>query len=84
MALLAAGFFMPMHAAAQDKDSPESNTPLPEVKVTTGRVRPGTLEDVARTGSKTDTPLRDIPASVSVVPATVLKEQGYQHERCHA
>jgi iron complex outermembrane recepter protein len=76
MALLAAGFFMPMHVSAQDKDSLESNTPLPEVKVTTGRVRPGTLEDVARTGSKTDTPLRDIPASVSVVPATLLKEQG--------
>jgi iron complex outermembrane receptor protein len=76
MALLAAGFFMPIHASAQDKDSLESNTPLPEVKVTTGRVRPGTLEDVARTGSKTDTPLRDIPASVSVVPAALLKEQG--------
>ena len=76
MALLAAGFFMPMHVSAQDKDSVESNTALPEVKVTTGRVRPGTLEDVARTGSKTDTPLRDIPASVSVVPAALLKEQG--------
>lgn len=45
--------------------------------MTTGRVRPGTIEDVARTGSKTDTPLRDIPATVDVVPATVLKEQGY-------
>ena len=77
MALLAAGFFMPIHALAQDKDSLESNTPLPEVKVTTGRVRPGTLEDVARTGSKTDTPLRDIPATVDVVPAATLKEQGY-------
>ncbi len=76
MALLAAGFFMPIHASAQDKDSPESKTALPEVKVTTGRVRPGTLEDVARTGSKTDTPLRDIPASVAVVPAALLKEQG--------
>jgi len=80
IALFAAGFFMPMHASAQDKakdkGSLESNAPLPEVKVTTGRVRPGTLEDVARTGSKTDTPLRDIPASVSVVPATLLKEQG--------
>jgi iron complex outermembrane receptor protein len=54
----------------------EKHNPLPEIKVTTGRVRPGTLEDVARTGSKTDTPLRDIPASVDVVPASVLKEQG--------
>ena len=31
---------------------------------------------MARTGSKTDTPLRDIPATVDVVPASVLKEQG--------
>src|SRR3569623_1905393 len=76
MALLAAGFFMPMHVLAEDKESVESKTALPEVKITTGRVRPGTLEDVARTGSKPDTPLRDVPASVSVVPATLLKEQG--------
>ncbi len=76
MALLAAGFFMPVHASADDKDGPESKTALPEVKITTGRVRPGTLEDVARTGTKTDTPLRDIPASVAVVPATLLREQG--------
>ncbi|MDE2367200.1 MAG: TonB-dependent receptor plug domain-containing protein, partial [Betaproteobacteria bacterium] len=79
MTLLATGFigfFMPIHASADDKDGPESKTALPEVKITTGRVRPGTLEDVARTGSKTDTPLRDIPASVAVVPATLLREQG--------
>jgi iron complex outermembrane receptor protein len=53
----------------------EKGAELPEIKVSTGRVRPGTLEDVARTGSKTDTPLRDIPASVAVVPASVLREQ---------
>ena len=29
----------------------------------------------ATTGSKTDTPLRDLPAAVSVVPAEVLKSQ---------
>lgn len=73
---------MPTSSGAQDikdvlsKDSADPNATLPEVKVTTGRVRPGTLEDVARTGSKTDTPLRDIPASVAVVPAAILKEQG--------
>jgi len=77
IALLAAGFFMPMHVSAEDKESVEPKTALPEVKVTTGRVRPGTLEDVARTGSKTDTPLRDIHATVDVVPAATLKEQGY-------
>ena len=59
-----------------DPGNKEKDNALPEIKITTGRVRPATLEDVARTGSKTDTPLRDIPASVDVVPASVLKEQG--------
>lgn len=75
--LLVAGVFVPLHAAAQDNASNQEKTSaLPEIKITTGRVRPGTLEDVARTGSKTDTPLRDIPASVAIVPASVLREQG--------
>jgi iron complex outermembrane receptor protein len=66
---------LPLQAAAQEVGK-EKGATLPEIKVTTGRVRPGTLEDVARTGSKTDTPLRDIPATVNVVPASVLREQG--------
>jgi iron complex outermembrane recepter protein len=67
----------PLSAVAQETQAgKEKDNPLPEIKITTGRVRPGTLEDVARTGSKTDTPLRDIPATVDVVPASVLKEQG--------
>jgi iron complex outermembrane receptor protein len=66
------------NVVAQDalSKNQEKGAELPEIKVSTGRVRPGTLEDVARTGSKTDTPLRDIPASVAVVPASLLKEQG--------
>ena len=74
---------MPLPAAAQDAvtsqdtgKEKEKNATLPEIKITTGRVRPGTIEDVARTGSKTETPLRDIPATVNVVPASVLREQG--------
>lgn len=80
---------MPLHAVAQDsagkpvksepkseEKSEEKSAALPEIKITTGRVRPGTLEDIARTGSKTDTPLRDIPASIAVVPAALLQEQG--------
>jgi iron complex outermembrane receptor protein len=67
----------PLSVVAQETQAgKEKDNPLPEIKITTGRVRPGTLEDVARTGSKTDTPLRDIPATVDVVPASVLKEQG--------
>ena len=67
----------PLNAIAQDSGATQGkDASLPEIKVSTGRVRPGTLEDVARTGSKTDTPLRDIPASISVVPAALLREQG--------
>ncbi|HJT50795.1 MAG TPA: TonB-dependent receptor, partial [Nitrosospira sp.] len=73
--LLCSWSILPSQAAAQEVGKEKSAT-LPEIKVTTGRVRPGTLEDVARTGSKTDTPLRDIPATVNVVPASVLREQG--------
>lgn len=49
---------------------------LNEVKAMATRVRAGSPNDVARTGSKTDIPLRDIPASVAVVPAAILREQG--------
>lgn len=75
--LLITWIFTPFHAMGQDGQGGEGKkAALPEIKITTGRVRPGTLEDVARTGSKTDTPLRDIPASIAVVPAAVLQEQG--------
>lgn len=62
--------------AAQEKAAQDKSATLPEIKVTTGRVLPGTPEDVATTGSKTDTPSRDIPASIAVIPASVLREQG--------
>lgn len=75
--MLITWLFTPLHAVAQDSAGGQGKSAaLPEIKITTGRVRPGTLEDVARTGSKTDTPLRDIPASIAVVPASVLQEQG--------
>src|SRR5687768_1444576 len=86
VALLLAWVLIPTHAVAQESaGNPEKNAnpektekkaALPEIKITTGRVRPGTIEDVATTGSKTDTPSRDIPASIAVVPAAILKEQG--------
>lgn len=86
VALLLAWVLIPTHAVAQESaGNPEKNVSpektekkaeLPEIKITTGRVRPGTIEDVATTGSKTDTPSRDIPASIAVVPAALLKEQG--------
>ena len=86
VALLLAWVLIPTHAVAQESaGNPEKNVnpektekkaELPEIKITTGRVRPGTIEDVATTGSKTDTPSRDIPASIAVVPAALLREQG--------
>jgi len=51
---------------------------LPEVQSSAGRIYAGSGNDAARTGSKTDVPLRDVPASVSVVPASLLEEQGVQ------
>ena len=51
---------------------------LPEVSVSQSRIRAGTPQDAAHTGSKTDTPLRDVPASVAVVPVETLREQGVQ------
>ncbi|SFO39878.1 TonB-dependent receptor [Nitrosospira briensis] len=84
--LLLAWLLIPTHAVAQestgnpeenaDSEKTEKKAALPEIKITTGRVRPGTIEDVATTGSKTDTPSRDIPATVNVVPASLLREQG--------
>lgn len=49
---------------------------LPEVKAQAAPIYPGSGDDIVRTGSKTDTPLRDIPASVAVVSADLLQEQG--------
>lgn len=61
------------NAVAADED-----TALPEVQTSAARIYPGSASDAARTGSKTDTPLRDVPASVAVVPVGILREQGVQ------
>ncbi len=49
---------------------------LPEVSVQQNRIKQATPNDEVYSGSKTDTPLRDIPASVSVVTSEMLEEQG--------
>lgn len=51
---------------------------LPEVSVSQNRIRVGSPQDTAHAGSKTDAPLRDVPASVSVVSKEILLEQGAQ------
>ncbi|MDE2402558.1 MAG: TonB-dependent receptor [Burkholderiales bacterium] len=57
-------------AAENDTDS------LPTVSVTGTNARAGSLQGKGLVASKTDTPLRDIPASVVVVPLAVLHDQG--------
>lgn len=49
---------------------------LPEVRVEGQTIRAGTPRDTVFTGSKTDTALRDLPASVVVVTGENLTEQG--------
>lgn len=49
---------------------------LPEVRARGARVEPGSRNDVSSTATKTDTPLRDVPASVVIVPKETLREQG--------
>ena len=49
---------------------------LPEVRVEGQTIRAGTPRDTVFTGSKTDTALRDLPASVVVVTGENLAEQG--------
>ncbi|MDE2599855.1 MAG: TonB-dependent receptor [Rhodocyclaceae bacterium] len=54
----------------------QTSVVLPEVRVQSDAVRAGTPRDTVFTGSKTDTALRDLPASVVVVTGENLAEQG--------
>jgi iron complex outermembrane receptor protein len=57
--------------------SEEEKTPIPIPEVTvTAPYRQPAVPDRATTGAKTDTPLKDIPASIQVVPKELLSEQG--------
>lgn len=49
---------------------------LPVVIVKSSQSLPGSLEETVQAGSKTDTPIRDLPASVVVVPKEILRDQG--------
>ncbi len=67
--LLLVAFDAPV-APAQEKP-----IPLPGVTVEAPYGRPA-VPSSATTGTKTDTPLKDIPASIQVVPKEVLADQG--------
>ncbi|PPC93609.1 MAG: hypothetical protein CTY33_07330 [Methylotenera sp.] len=49
---------------------------MPEVSVQQKRIQQATPNDTVTTGTKTDTPIRDVPASISVVTSEMLEEQG--------
>lgn len=66
-----------MTAIAEEQKVVEANAEaLPEVSVQQKRVRSATPNDIVTTGSKTESPARDIPASISVVTSEMLVEQG--------
>lgn len=54
----------------------EDVTTLPAIVVQADQTRAGSARDSVHAGSKTDTPIRDLPASVVVVPKAVLRDQG--------
>jgi iron complex outermembrane recepter protein len=61
---------------AQTPTSAPTAAPEEEITITSDVERPGYRQPKARTGTKTDTPLRDIPANVQVIPRQVFEDQG--------
>lgn len=66
----AAGFSASLHA---QQSSVEQQ--LPEVKVLSGSEAEGYNPPAASGATKTDTPLRDIPQTINVVPGQLLRDQ---------
>lgn len=68
---------IPHYVLAQTNSSAKGeNILLPEVEITSKPIRIHNMMNTSRTGSKTDTPIRDIPASIAVIPSSLLQEQG--------
>src|SRR5262245_22572352 len=61
---------------AADQPAPAPEKTLPEVKVQSTAEGEAFRTDTIRGGTRTDTPLRDIPQFINVVPHTVLDSQG--------
>ncbi|GBG12493.1 iron complex outermembrane recepter protein [Novimethylophilus kurashikiensis] len=75
-AILLALAALPLQAAAEDTKAEQTET-LPEVQVSGQQDRSLNYQvETTTTGSKTDTPARDVPASIVVVPKAVLEDQG--------
>jgi catecholate siderophore receptor len=69
-AALAASFAASLHAQQSTVEQQ-----LPEVKVQSGREAEGYNPPAATSATKTNTPLRDIPQSINVVPGELLRDQ---------
>ncbi|MGH8198298.1 MAG: TonB-dependent receptor [Steroidobacteraceae bacterium] len=65
-------------SAARADDAAAVPTPLPRVTVTAEHESEGYLADRSRTATKTDTPLLDVPQSVSVVTRDLIQDQAMQ------
>ena len=65
-------------SAARADDAAAVPTPLPKVTVTAEHESDGYLADRSRTTTKTDTPLLDVPQSVSVVTRDLIQDQAMQ------
>jgi len=61
-------------ASAQTAQAPEKT--LPEVKVQSTPEGEGFRTDTTRGATRTDTPLRDIPQFINIVPQSVIQSQG--------
>ena len=63
---------------ARADDAAETPTALPKVTVTGAHDSEGYLAGRSRTATKTDTPLLDVPQSVSVVTQDLMRDQSMQ------
>jgi len=64
---------LPAASRAQSSDAEQM---LPAVTASADKALPGNLNETVTTGTKTDTPLRDIPSAITVIPDDVLRDQG--------
>lgn len=72
--IMAASATLAALSAAIAQESPEKPVVLPSVEIKAPYI--SAVPDRATTATKTDTPLKDIPASIQVVPKEVLSVQG--------
>jgi catecholate siderophore receptor len=77
-AAIAVLFAAPQAAAAQSTGATPSTaaeTALPEVRVQSAPEGSNFRTDTSRTGTRTDTPLRDIPQFINTVPESLIRSQ---------